>query len=693
MIGNAIDSLPLQRPKKIDILRLYFGFPQRNPDAQKITSIVKCIEDHYRANGIRIKGTESIRIKTKRLVKSCKDFVAKRKVCCKSGTERRKQESFHQNIHEPFDVSENSVSSSSDSFSSHESEASSSSVDFHSHYDFDADADADVDDNHDDNSDPDPDPDPDSDPDYDPSEDYVSPHEKNTISASLLREVSENRGSYRLSKNLLNVGVRINGGNPQQYGISKSSLWTKITQLRTSQKNELLQSLAEGTCKIVLQFDGKSCSKLNERHVGNEERFFILCHTEKGDIPLGFFALNSKSGVNCAAQIFKSLDECNLSHRIIGMVCDTENTNTGIQNGTCALVEAGLEMDLFHLMCRHHVKEVQLKDVFVCVFGRSQSANINTFDMLIENWGNIKRANFAYFPINNEKLMENRLLRRISNDTIDIISQHAKSKIIRDDYSELNDLVLKFLGVNTHVSFKVVGATNNARWMARIIYALKTYLFREHLDLDADFENSLERFCIFVALIYTKHWNRCSIAVDAPYNDLMLMKELDEYMEIDEEIATVALAAHKRHLWYLGDELVVLGLFSNKVGTDVKMNMVNKMTQQSENRTENSLKYTAEINNIQNIQLDHFISPRSIFFFECLRLNHDFLNENPEDWDEMMSFRTAKQTVEALITVVNDGAERGVQLGANTITNQRVQSESRLQDFIISTYGKNHSIL
>lgn len=685
MIGKAIDSLPLQRPRKIDILRLYFGFPQCNPDAQKISSIVKCIEGHYRVNGIRIKGTEMIRIKLKRLVKSCKDFVAKRKICCKSATEKRKQELFHQNIHESFDVSENSDSSTSDSFSSHESESASSSADSQLDYDFDADADRHSNGNHDD--------DPDSDPDYDPSEDYVSSHEKKPIPASLLREVSESRGSYRLSGNLLNVGVRINGGNPQQYGISKSTLWTKITQLRTLQKNGLLASLAEGTCKIVLQFDGKSCSKLNERHVGSEERFFMLCHTEKGDIALGFFALNSKSGVNCAAQILKSLAECNLSHRIIGMVCDTENTNTGILNGTCALVEDELEMDLFHLMCRHHVKEVQIKDVFFCVFGRSQSANITTFDMLIENWGNIKRENFAYSPIHNGKLMQNRLLQRISNETIDIISRHAKRKTIRDDYLELNDLVLKFLGVDTNVSFKVVGATNNARWMARIIYALKTYLFRQHLDLDDDFEYSLERFCIFVALIYTKHWNRCSIAVDAPYNDLMLMKELDEYMEIDEEIANVALAAHKRHLWYLGDELVVLGLFSNKVTTDVKMNMVNKMTEQSGHRTGNSLKHTAEINNIRNIQLDHFISSRSIFFFERLQLNHEFLNENPEDWSQMKSFRTAKQTVEALITVVNDSAERGVQLGANTITNQRVQSESKLQDFIISTYGKNHSIL
>lgn len=83
--------------------------------------------------------------------------------------------------------------------------------------------------------------------------------------------------------------------------------------------------------------------------------------------------------------------------------------------------------------------------------------------------------------------------------------------------------------------------------MARIIYAIKTYLFRQHLEEDTDFFDSLERFCMFAALIYTKHWNRCSNAVDAPYNDLQLMKELDSYGEIDIEIANAALIAHKRH--------------------------------------------------------------------------------------------------------------------------------------------------
>lgn len=248
----------------------------------------------------------------------------------------------------------------------------------------------------------------------------------------------------------------------------------------------------------------------------------------------------------------------------------------------------------------------------------------------------------------------------------------------------MNDLVLKFLGEQTGKPFKVPGATNNARWMARGIYALKTYLFRQHLQLEPNFLNSLERFCMFVALIYAKHWNRSPIAVDAPFNDLKLMKELHAYGRIDAEIARVALGVHKRHLWYLSDELVVLSLFSDKVSTDDKSTMAILMLRVTTHRTENSIKHTTEIDDIQNAELHNFLSARSFFFFEHLGLSTEFLDVDPNDWNDIESFRQAEKTVLDLITVVNDSAERAVQLGANIISNQRVRSESRLQDLIVS---------
>lgn len=670
LIGDSTDLLTSSHPRKIDVLRLYFNFPRTVPESKRISTIVKQIENRYRGGIVRLKATETIRIKIKRLVMSCKGFIAKRKICRKVNPERRKQETFHKSLYNVFDIAQNSPiepntnesdgMETSDSFSSHESAMSSDS------------------DN--DNSDHD------SDPDYDPSEDAndCSPVKKIKIPEDLLKKVSEIKGSFRLSESLLNVGMQIGGAEPSAFAISKSNLWSRITNLRSKQKTEKLSSLAADTSKVVIQFDGKSCTRLNERHVAIEERLIVLCHTDKCDVPLGFFAIDSKSGLHCATQVLQTMNDNNLFNRIVALLCDTERTNTGRFNGTCALIEQTLEKELLHLMCRHHIKEVMLRDVFVAVFGTSQSAKITTFDILKENWNFIKYNDFSYSPISWEELHQTPLLDQLTEEAIETISMHASSENIRKDYAELNDLVLKFLGKQTNKPFKVPGATSNARWMARAIYALKTYLFREHMELDSEFVVSLEQFCIFVAIIYTKHWNRCTNAVDAPYNDLKLMKELDAYKEFNAEIADVALNAHKRHLWYLGDELVVLSLFSDKVSNYEKYLMLTVMIRQASNRTENSITHTDEIYDIQNIELHDFMSPRSFYLFELLDLSHDFFDEDINDWNEMESYRTAKQTILDLITVVNDSAERALQFGANIISNQRVQTESRLQDFIVS---------
>lgn len=140
---------------------MYFNFSRTVSENYKISTIIKQIQNIYRGTHVQINGTESIRIKLKRLVKSCKTLVAKRKICKNSNPER-------QNIHGIFDITSNlsvnqartnntSIVDNSGSYSSNDS-----SVPTDSEYSSDHDTD------HDSDRDSDPH---DSDPDFDPSED------------------------------------------------------------------------------------------------------------------------------------------------------------------------------------------------------------------------------------------------------------------------------------------------------------------------------------------------------------------------------------------------------------------------------------------------------------------------------------------------------------------------------------------
>lgn len=85
MIGRPINAFG-EMPKQIDALRFYFN-DSKTSDGIKITNIVKEIEKKYRERGILI-GTETFRLKIKRLVKTCKGHIAKRKICRNSMAEK-----------------------------------------------------------------------------------------------------------------------------------------------------------------------------------------------------------------------------------------------------------------------------------------------------------------------------------------------------------------------------------------------------------------------------------------------------------------------------------------------------------------------------------------------------------------------------------------------------------------------------
>ena len=64
-------------------------------------------------------------------------------------------------------------------------------------------------------------------------------------------------------------------------------------------------------------------------------------------------------------------------------------------------------------------------------------------------------------------------------------------------------------------------------------------------------EEKVERFCVFALSFYIPMFFTSSLGCDAPSNDLQLYKELLAFKEIDNTLATAALATLDRHRWYL----------------------------------------------------------------------------------------------------------------------------------------------
>lgn len=682
-MGPSLNNFGVGLPTQIDVLRRFYNFGRNLSEAEKISQLIREIKAVYESRGILTVHAEHVRLKLKSLIKKAKSIISTRKLQTES--QKQKELNFRSSINSLFEISASERSFSSGTETSDELSTTRSFTDSNLVVPVDALEDIEmfeeeyVADLNEDSSD----------------EEYELPRKRQKISKEILNKINSECGqnaSFRLMSSYIKIGIQIAGGNPQEYCVSKSQLQNQITKFRSAGKNNTLEQLRNSESKLILLFDTKSCHKLNKRHLGFKTRLVIIARSETSVTTLGSFMINDHRAETIASEICNAIEKYNLGDRIIGMVCDTEQTNTGYLSGVCVRIEEFLERDLVCFLCRHHIYELILKHVGTFLFGDSRAPTIGFGSTELKAaWEHLNLNRFS--PYGEEDAIngfEDENIKIIREGVIPILKTQAAKLQIRDDYMELTDLALKFFGESTTVknnqnkSFMVPGAVNNARWMAKAIYALKCFLFRDQLDLTNQMLDPLRRFGLFVASIYVKYWNWCTNLFNAPINDLRLLKELEKYREIDPELANIAIDQLSTHLTYLSDELVVLSIFSTELNGDEKEEIRMKLTQRVAPRTENSNRYIKDDRSFSSLQLHDFVSDRSMFLFSILDFDISFMEQNAHEWEMLQSYQIARQKLKKLLVVVNDSSERALGQTANAINHQKARTEENLQNFLTS---------
>jgi hypothetical protein len=68
--------------------------------------------------------------------------------------------------------------------------------------------------------------------------------------------------------------------------------------------------------------------------------------------------------------------------------------------------------------------------------------------------------------------------------------------------------------------------------MAKAIYSLKVYLFREQFKLTKKEEKGIREICVFTVRVYVKFWFQAASACRAPRNDQL--KDLKKYEKLNQ---------------------------------------------------------------------------------------------------------------------------------------------------------------
>ena len=188
-----------------------------------------------------------------------------------------------------------------------------------------------------------------------------------------------------------------------------------------------------------------------------------------------------------------------------GLCFDITSSNTGIHQGAITVIQQAFDKRLLFLACRHHVLEVVASAVFDHFFS-STGPNIALFARFKEYWNNLNLENFAPLKMPDQACVselsdsENKWLSENAEEVTQFLLDLLKSEAQpRHNYLEFIHLSLILLNKSEckssddDVKFCPPGAYHRARWMAKGIYSLKIYSFRQQLKLTQREQQALQQ--------------------------------------------------------------------------------------------------------------------------------------------------------------------------------------------------------
>lgn len=494
--------------------------------------------------------------------------------------------------------------------------------------------------------------------------------------------------------NVLNVDVN-------SLIINRSSIRRYRQIIRESKYQGIREKFKDINLKsIVVHWDGKLLPNLlNTKKV---DRLPVIITSGDVEIMLGIPQLENSTGENQAMSIYETLYDWGFCESVKAICCDTTASNLGYLNGAAVNLERYLKKDLLYLPCRHHIFELVLRSVFEKMIPNTNGPNVPLFNIFKDSWENLNKSNHKS-GIQDQQIMN--ILRSKIDNIKSFITALLNKSFPRDDYEELLELVLVFLGgIPDNYHFRKPGACHHARWMAKALYVLKIFLFRDEFFLQKGLEEKLRNVCIFIVTVYVKAWFASPLAVKAPNHDLQFLKELHRYQLINKDISKASLNKFKNHLWYIQSELSVMALFDTDVSTESKLDIIKNFKKKStsnveteinddniDHEIENSSK-RYELQNIDDLmdkEIDFFVSPQSMNFFDRFQLKTGFLAIHPSEWVGNQSYKDALNVVMNL-RVVNDCAERAVKL-MEDYSNKFTKDEKQ-QQYIVQIVRQHREI-
>lgn len=461
------------------------------------------------------------------------------------------------------------------------------------------------------------------------------------------------------------------GLSSSEFIINRNSIRKQRDTLRKAKSTNIVSTFKQNSQPLTIHWDTKLLPSVTGK---SEDRLSIIATAPKTEQILNIPDIPSGTGLEIASAVYDTLEDHNILHKTQAFVFDTTASNTGKFRGACHILEKRIGRDILFLGCRHHILEIVLAGVFEKEMGASTGPEITIFKKFKKHWPKIDQnkisTGFTYPRFKT-------ILGDESDEILSFAMQKIREDFPRSDYQEFLELIIIFLGgvPPRGLKFSKPGAMHHARWMAKIIYSLKILIFRDQFPEITESEiNGLLEIAGFIIKCYSRFWFNADKAEQAPVNDLEFLRKLESYKTININIAEKAISKFINHLYYLNEECVGFALFDDRVDSETKAKLSEKMClsyveeENNEEGEEILKKLLIKKENLKEfIDRDNSLILNDLFSKNTKRLLNrfeiptDFLERDPSTWNDLEEYRKGKEIIQNL-KIVNDCAERGIKL-------------------------------
>ena len=475
--------------------------------------------------------------------------------------------------------------------------------------------------------------------------------------------------------------VKMGGGQLDQCSLSASTSLRQRTSAVVESESRIKAEFASSMpSNIVLHWDGKVIKYENRKE--SDELLAIVLSSPQLEHHTQFLAapqIPDGTGASMKDALMTTLNVWDIpANNIIGMCWDTTASNTGRNQGSATLFEQELGRGIMWLVCRHHIGELHIKHADVEVRGAWAGPTDRLFEQFRERFPNIQidpvQLRLWNWP---EVSRPHTFLVARALDVRHFLQQHLlEDDFGRDDYRELCELIIKYLGgqvirsrrrpgaLGDDFVMRAPGALHHARFLASCLYIMKLVMLSNLTPrglLTPNMLANLERMAQYIALFHGSWFLQARVVAIAPRLDFNLWEQMGSYQDIDAPIARAVRQSLLRHLWYLTEHLVILAFFDESVAPEVKEDMATRLhnTPRPQNFATGKPEFPTGIITANIPTMEQFIGPKSWLLFHLLGNNGAWLTMPPDQWSTNQEYNNMRDIVTKL-EVVNDVAERGV---------------------------------